>query len=134
MGASLIAGVAHIAFMYLAAPAFGARLGDFAPTVTQRLGIVSATTPPLAAGILALLLAALIWGIVYIPVRAAVPGPDWLVGLGYGLAIWVVGRFLVLPLLRISPIYGSGALTLTAHLVFGLVLALASRARWFATA
>jgi len=123
--------VVHVAFMYLTAPASGARLGDFAPLVTDRLGLGTAATPALATGILALLVAAVIWGLIYVPVRNAVPGPDWLVGLLYGFAIWIAGRWLVLPLLGISPAQ-AGFQTLIAHLLDGLVLAWDSRARWFA--
>lgn len=131
LGASLIAGVVHVAFMYLTAPAFGARLGDFAPTVTSRLGLGTASIPALATGILALLVAAIIWGLVYVPVRNAVPGPDWAVGLGYGFVIWVAGRWLVLPLVGITTA-AAGFQTLLAHLLFGLVLAWTARANWFA--
>lgn len=127
MGASLISGVVMTAFMYLAAPVFGARLGDFAPLVAMRLGLAATSAPALAVGLLTLMGAALIWGLIYAPVRAAVPGPDWAVGLGYGLAIWAVGRWAVLPLLGISATLGSPSLTLGAHLVFGLLLAWTSR-------
>ncbi len=121
-----------VAFMYLAAPIFGARLGDFAPMVATRLGMTATSAPALSVGILSLLAAAVIWGLIYSPVRSAVPGPDWAVGLGYGAVIWLVGRWIVLPILGISANTGSMALTLAAHLVFGLVLAWTSRGTWLA--
>lgn len=122
--AALVAGVLTIAFFYLAGPALGGRTGLFAPLLTSRLGFGVSPTVAVAVGLLALLAIAAVWGLIYAPVRTNVPGPDWAVGLGYGLAIWLVGRYVLMPILGIPATTGSLATSLVENLVFGLALGL----------
>lgn len=125
--ASVGAGLIAILFLYLAAPFFQARTGDFAPNLARRVGVAADGTTPLAVGLVILLVAAVGWGLLYTLVRAAVPGPFWAVGLGYGFTIWLVGRYVILPALNISPTPGSMGLSLADHLVFGFALSWMSR-------
>ncbi len=117
-----MAGVLTIAFFYVAGPALGGRTGLFAPLLSSRLGLGASPSVAVAAGLLALLAVAAVWGLIYAPVRSNVPGPDWAVGLAYGLAIWLVGRYILMPLVGIPATTGSVTTSLVENLVFGLVL------------
>ena len=46
----------------------------------------------------------------------------WLLGAGYGLVVWVVAQFVLLPSLGIALADISPALFIPAHLVYGVVL------------
>lgn len=88
-----------------------------------------------------LLAFALLWAALYSRVRSALPGPEWARGLLYGAGIWLVSALLLIPLAGwvngtvdvgragwLGPIsigyagMGGLALSLGAHLVYGLVL------------
>lgn len=120
--AALVAGILTILFFYLTAPAFGGRTGLFTPLVSTRLGLGASPTLAVAAGLLALLAIAALWGLVYAAVRTNVPGPDWGVGLAYGLVIWLVGRYILMPAIGIPAGTGSLFMSLVENLLFGLVL------------
>ncbi len=124
--ASLLAALAVTAFTYAFAPLFRASLGDFAPLVARRLGLVAPGTGDviaLATGLAALTMAAVIWGLIFAVIRAGVPGPDWAVGLVYGFATWLVGQFAVVPALGVPVAAARLPLTLAEHLLFGVFLA-----------
>ncbi len=120
----MVAGVVTVTFFYAAAPVFGVRAGNYAPLLARGLGIEARATPALALGIVALLVVAVAWGLLYAAIRGSIPGPDWAVGLGFGLAVWLVGRYLLLPVIGIPATTGSVVLSLAENLVFGLVLGL----------
>lgn len=124
----------------------GARFLDLVP---QRLalfvggGLTGASEAVvLWTGRIVLLTAALLWAALYARLRERLPGPEWARGILYGLAVWVVSAMVLLPLagwLNGTVAFGSSgwigligigyagypgaALSLGAHLVYGLVLA-----------
>lgn len=67
-------------------------------------------------------------GLPYLLLRKIVPGPSALLGVGYGVALWVVSYFKLLPALGLFPRPGEdsrsrSAVMVTAHIVYGGVLA-----------
>lgn len=85
---------------------------------------------------------ALLWAALYPRVRPALPRPEWARGLLYGLGIWAVSLFLLIPLagwlngtlaagrFQWMRLLGTGyggyeglAMSLAAHMVYGLLLA-----------
>lgn len=102
----------------------------------------SSAAAKLWAGRALLLGFALLWAALYPRVRSALPRPEWTRGLLYGLAIWAFSLFLLIPLaawlngtlaagrFQWMRLLGTGyggyeglAMSLAAHIVYGLLLA-----------
>ena len=134
--AGLIAGLVQIATVYVLQPILGTQRGVFSRFVADGLGIgdgrIMAQAAMSAGGLAALLVAAVLWALVY---RAIAPAGNAVTGMAFGLAVWVAGALVVLPLLSAvgaAPSPGflgtgfSGArsalVAAIAHLVYGGVL------------
>lgn len=100
VSASLIAGLAQIATVYVLQPILGTERGPFSRFVADALQFGDATaTAGLAVsitGLAILLAAAVLWGFLF---RAIAPAGNAVTGVAYGLAVWLIGSVLVLPLL-----------------------------------
>lgn len=105
---------------------------------------VTGTSPAMTlwAGRGLLLGFALLWAALYPRVRSALPQPEWVRGLLYGLGVWAVSLFLLIPLagwlngtlaagrFQWMRLLGTGyggyeglGMSLAAHMVYGLLLA-----------
>jgi len=122
--AGLLAGVIMAAF--LAAAGFAG--GESAAQVLSRFGAGQGVTP--LAGLITHLAVSsiygIVWGYLLRVVRGLLPAPAWLLGLAYGLLLFLVaqGLFLTAP----TPLAGIPPLQfLIAHGVYGLVLGLQAR-------
>src|SRR5690554_360618 len=100
VAAGLIAGLVQIATVYVLQPIVGTQRGTFTRFVADGLGMGDARTMAQAAmslgGLAALLVAAVLWALVY---RAVAPAGNAVTGMAFGLAIWLAGALVVLPLL-----------------------------------
>jgi hypothetical protein len=122
----ILAGIVMAAFLVAA----GFMSGDTVATVLSRFGAGQGTTP--LVGLLTHLAVSgvygLLWGVLARLLLGRVPAPGWMLGLGYGLLLFLIaqGLFLVgpTPLTGVPPLH-----FLLAHAVFGLVLGLQSRWR-----
>ncbi|HEY8394676.1 MAG TPA: hypothetical protein VIK92_07765 [Thermaerobacter sp.] len=98
--ASLVAGLAQIATVYALQPLLGTDRGLFSRFVAAALrlddGATVAAPVVSIAGVAILLVAAVLWGFLF---RAVAPAGNALTGVLYGLAIWLIGALVVLPLL-----------------------------------
>ncbi|WPD19439.1 hypothetical protein [Thermaerobacter composti] len=136
VAAGLIAGLVQIATVYVLQPIVGTQRGTFTRFVADGLGMGDGRTMAQAAmslgGLAALLVAAVLWAFVY---RAVAPAGNAVTGMAFGLAIWLAGALVVLPVLAAAgaaPSPGflgtgfSGArsalVAAIAHLVYGGVL------------
>lgn len=138
-GAGLTAGLAQTAAVYVLAAVFDLTVTDMSAFV----GSVLAGPAPaaIAAGRWLFALMAVIWAFLYRRVGPGLPGPAWQRGLLFGGLVWAFSTVALLPLLAAVAssgtrpgLFGLGfggvpaALTaLTAHLVYGVVLALSLR-------
>ncbi|HEY8488526.1 MAG TPA: hypothetical protein VIL38_05580 [Thermaerobacter sp.] len=134
--AGLIAGLVQIATVYVLQPILGTQRGAFSRFVADGLGMgdsrVMAQAAMAIGGLAALLVAAVLWAFVY---RAIAPAGNAVTGMAFGLAVWIAGALVILPLLSAigaAPSPGflgtgfSGArsalVAAVAHLVYGGVL------------
>lgn len=134
--AGLVAGLVQIATVYVLQPILGTQRGAFSRFVADGLGMgdgrITAQAAMSIGGLAALLVAAVLWAFVY---RAVAPAGNAVTGMAFGLAVWVAGALLILPLLSAvgaAPSPGflgtgfSGArsalVAALAHLVYGGVL------------
>lgn len=97
--ASLIAGLAQIATVYALQPLLGTDRGLFSRFVAAALRLDEGATvaaPVSVTGVAVLLVAAVLWGFLF---RAVAPAGNAVTGVAYGLAVWLIGALVVLPLL-----------------------------------
>ncbi|MCC9074652.1 hypothetical protein FKZ61_000795 [Litorilinea aerophila] len=122
--AGILAGVVMVAFLAAAGFAGGSSVAD----VLARFGAGEGAMP--VAGLLTHLAVSgiygLVWGILIHIMRRFLPAPAWLLGLAYGLLLYLVAQGLLLtaptPLAGIPPMQ-----FLIAHGVYGLTLGLAKQ-------
>lgn len=143
-GAALLGALAG----WLALEAYTALLGPplgFTPDLASLLGTLllpaASRAATLWAGRVALLVVALLWGVVYTRVYGSLPGAGWARGALFGAGVWLVASTLLLPLLgalhplvragqQVDPgllglgLGGARALlfSLGEHLLFGAIL------------
>lgn len=136
----LMAGLAQTAAVYVIAAAFGLPVSG----VSQFLGgvLVGASPAAVTVGRWMLAVIALIWAFVFRRIGPSLPGAAWQRGALYGVLVWAFSTGVLFPLLAAvsesAPrpgLFGLGlggasaAFTaLTAHIVYGIVLARAMAA------
>lgn len=139
----LIAGIVWIAAVYALAPFFSTQTGAFSRLTGGLLVPPAADGVATAFGLAILLGISVGWALVYRFVRPRLPGRGWVNGAVYGALIWLVGAVLLLPWMyalvnaaggtaslpapgRFGIGFGglsSALLALTAHIIYGSVLA-----------
>jgi len=99
-GASAIAGLAQIATVHVLQPVLGTERGVFSRFVASALrldeGAIAAAPAVSLPGVALLLAVAVLWGILF---RVVAPAGNAVTGVAYGLAIWLIGALVLLPLL-----------------------------------